>query len=365
MKVPWELSRCQHFTVLGQAYWLTGDERYAEEYVSEISDWIERNPWGQGVNWICAMDVALRAANWIWGFYFFANSRACADAGFRGRMLRSLYLHGEWVFTHIEKGPVNGNHYLTDGTGLVFLGTFFKRAARGREWLDEGRAIVLDEMLRQVEPDGVDFEASTAYHRLVLELFLTSYQLLRIHGETIPAAQWERFERMFEFVEAYVKPDGLAPLLGDADDGRVQILGRQAIGDHRYLLSTAAAIFSRGDFKRRATGFWEESYWLLGPEAASTFEGLPEPVAPPTSAAFPDGGYFILRNADTHVFIDCSNVGMRGMRRPWPQRHPVVRALPRTASPRDRLRSLPVYCFQGVAKPVPEHRLPQHDPGGR
>src|SRR5687768_16789158 len=46
VKVPWELSRCQHFPLLGQAYWLTGDERYAQEYVAEISDWIARNPWG-------------------------------------------------------------------------------------------------------------------------------------------------------------------------------------------------------------------------------------------------------------------------------------------------------------------------------
>jgi hypothetical protein len=313
VKVPWELSRCQHFGVLGQAYWLTGDERYAQEYVDQVSDWIDRNPWGQGVNWICAMDVALRAANWIWGFYFFAASRACATAAFRGRLLRSLYLHGEWVSTHLEKGPVNGNHYLTDGVGLVFLGTFFTRTVKGRHWLDQGRAIVLEEMLVQVTEDGVDFEGSTAYHRLVLELFLTGYQLLRLHGETIPAPQWQRLERMFEFVEAYVKPDGLAPLVGDADDGRVQILGRQAIGDHRYLLSTAAVIFSRGDFKRGAGAFWEESFWVLGPEAATAFDRLAVATEPPASTAFVAGGYFVLREADTHVFIDCANVGMRGI----------------------------------------------------
>lgn len=313
VKVPWELSRCQHFALLGQAYWLTGDERYADEYVREITDWIARNPWGQGVNWICAMDVALRAANWIWGFYFLSGSRACADPAFQGRLLRSLYLHGEWVSSHLEKGPVNGNHYLTDGAGLVFLGSFFKRTAAGRRWLAEGRAIVLDEMLIQVTEDGVDFEASTAYHRLVLELFLTAYQLLRLHGEDIPPAQWQRFERMFEFVEAYVKPDGLAPLVGDADDGRVQILGRQAIGDHRYLLSTAAVVFERPDFKRGAGAFWEESFWMLGPEAAAAFDRLALPPDPPRSAAFMSGGYFVLRRGGTHVFIDCANVGMRGV----------------------------------------------------
>lgn len=313
VKVPWELSRCQHFAVLGQAYWLTGDERYAQEYVDQVTDWIDRNPWGQGVNWICAMDAALRAVNWMWGFHFFAGSPACGSPAFRERLLGSLHLHGEWIATHLEKGPVNGNHYLSDAVGLVFLGTFFRGTPKGRGWLDAGRAIVLDEMLVQVTEDGVDFEASTAYHRLVLELFLTAYQLLRLHGETIPPAQWQRLERMFEFVEAYVKPDGLAPLVGDADDGRVQILGHQAIGDHRYLLSTGAAIFARGDFKRGAGVFWPESFWMLGPDAAARFDALPAPHQAPISKAFADGGFCILRDRDTHVFIDCGNVGMRGI----------------------------------------------------
>ena len=313
VKVPWELSRCQHFGVLGQAYWLTGDERYAREYFDEITDWIARNPWGQGVNWICAMDVALRAINWIWGFYFFNGSEACRSAAFRGGLLRSLFLHGEWINSHLEKGPVNGNHYLSDGAGLVFLGTFFKRAEKAGAWLDVGRSIVFDEMPLQVSSDGVDYEGSTAYHRLVLELFLTSYQLLRLHDERIPGAQWERLERMAEFVEAYVTPGGLAPLLGDADDGRVQILGRQPIGDHRYLLSTAAVLFGRGEFKRGAGRFHEESFWMLGPDGMAAFDRIDEPAAPPVSRAFESGGYYVLRTGATHVFVDCANVGMRGI----------------------------------------------------
>ena len=313
VKVPWELSRCQHFPLLGQAYWLTGDERYAREYADEITDWIDRNPWGHGVNWICAMDVALRAISWIWGFYFFNESDACKSARFRSALLRSLFLHGEWVASHLEKGPVNGNHYLSDGAGLVFLGTFFSRAARGRAWLEAGRTIVHEEMLLQVSEDGVDFEGSTAYHRLVMELFLTSYQLLRLHGEQIPSPQWTRLERMADFVEAYVKPDGLAPLVGDADDGRVQMLGRQAIGDHRYLLSTCAVLFDSGELKRAAGEFQEESFWMLGPDGAKTFDRIVAATTPPPSRAFDGGGYYLLRQPGTHVFIDCANVGMRGI----------------------------------------------------
>ena len=44
IKVPWELSRCQHFVWLGQAYWYSSDEKYSSEFVSQVEEWIDRNP---------------------------------------------------------------------------------------------------------------------------------------------------------------------------------------------------------------------------------------------------------------------------------------------------------------------------------
>jgi len=312
VKVPWELSRCQHFTALGQAYWLSADERYPQEFVAEVTDWIAHNPWSYGVNWACAMDVALRAVNWIWGFYFMSGSAACTTSRFRGAFLRALYLHGEYIATHIERSDVNGNHYLCDGVGLVFVGTFFRETRKGQRWLALGKRILVEEIFNQTSDDGVDFEKSTAYHRLVLEAFLTSYSLLQQHGEAVPGACLERLERMVEFVEAYVKPDGGAPLIGDADDGRIQKLGTQSINDHRYLLSTGAAIFARGDFKRAAGQFWDESFWLLGPKAAAAFDAIAPTDTAPASKAFPDGGFYVLRSEQAHVIVDCGEVGMNG-----------------------------------------------------
>ena len=88
--------------MLGQAFWLTGDERYAREFVAEVDDWIDRNPLAYGVNWACAMDVALRAANWMWGFYFMGAAAACAGESFRRKFIRSLYMHGEFVSRNLE-----------------------------------------------------------------------------------------------------------------------------------------------------------------------------------------------------------------------------------------------------------------------
>jgi len=312
VKVPWELSRCQHFIRLGQAYWLTGDERYAHEFTAETADWIASNPFCRGVNWACAMDVALRAVSWIWGFHFFADADACRDPGFRGAFLRSLFLHGEFIVQFLEKADLNGNHYLCDGVGLVFLGSFFGRSTQGQRWLSLGRSIVEGEILKQTTPDGVDFEASIAYHRLVLEAFLTSYLLLRKHGREPPDACWARLARMCDFVAAYTKPNGHAPLIGDADDGRVQILGTEDRNDHRYLLSTAAVVLSRGDFKTTAGRCWGDTFWLLGSDAPARFEELRDAPAESRSRAFAEGGFYILRSRDTHVIVDCGEVGFGG-----------------------------------------------------
>ena len=44
VKVPWELSHCQHFVTLGKAYWYTRDEKYVKDFVEQINDWIDSNP---------------------------------------------------------------------------------------------------------------------------------------------------------------------------------------------------------------------------------------------------------------------------------------------------------------------------------
>ncbi len=312
VKIPWELSRCQHFTTLGQAYWLTGDERYAQEFVDEVTDWIARNPWAYGVNWACAMDVALRAVSWIWGFSFLGDSKACRPRAFRGAFLRALYLHGDYIANHLERGEVNGNHFLCDGVGLVFLGTFFRATPKGRTWLQGGKEIVDAEIFNQTSEDGVDFEKSTAYHRLVLEAFLTSYLLLGLHAEPLSPEWVARLGRMVEFVEAYTKPDGTVPLIGDADDGRIQKLGLQGVNDHRYLLAAGAVLFKRGDFKRAAGTFSDETFWLLGPDGADRFDAIDAETKPVTSKAFDAGGFYVLRTDRAHVIVDCGEVGMHG-----------------------------------------------------
>ncbi len=61
VKAPWELSRLQFLPVLAKANLLTADEKYRMATRELVSDWIDRNPIGMGVNWTIAMEAALRA----------------------------------------------------------------------------------------------------------------------------------------------------------------------------------------------------------------------------------------------------------------------------------------------------------------
>ncbi len=311
VKVPWELSRLQWLIPAGQAYLLDADEAHARAARSVLTEWIESNPYAMSVNWGCAMEAALRLLSWIWLFRAFHASEAWSDAAFRSRFLRGLYLHADFTERFIELSDVNGNHYTADAAGLVCAGLFFGTGADPRRWQHLGWEILTTELPRQVFEDGVDFEASCAYHRLVLELFLIPALCRRNLGLPVPASYREGLLSMARFVAAYTRPDGSAPLWGDADDSRALPLGGQDVNDHRYLLGLVGAAFDAPDLVAAFSGPRAEVLWLLGPEAAAR---LPDRASPPPrpSTAFPTGGVYVMRNATDHVFVDCGPVGLAG-----------------------------------------------------
>jgi hypothetical protein len=333
IKVPWELSRFQHLPTLGKAYWLTSDEKYATEFVNEISDWIDSNPPQYGVNWTCTMDIAIRAVNWIWGYELFKNSPQITDE-LLAKSLRSLIIHARHIAVNLERTSrltelasdllihrefnvgtlkpawrgTNSNHYLSDIVGLVYLGVIFPEFKDAKKWSDFGIKELISEMEGQVYPDGVDYEGSISYHRLVTELFLSATLLCLKNGMTFPKWYIERLEKMIEFVMHYTKPDGTAPQIGDNDDGRLHIVANYGDWnrlDHRYLLSVGAVAFNRADLKQAAGEFHEEAFWLLGKEGLKKFNELPDQKASTDSKALPNGGFYIMRRDSLYMIVDC------------------------------------------------------------
>ncbi|MDP1799686.1 MAG: alginate lyase family protein [Planctomycetaceae bacterium] len=317
VKFAWDVSRLHWLLPTAQAYQLTGDERYAVAVRNVLEQWIAANPCGFGVNWACTMEAALRIFSWTYLFQAFSKSDAWRDEHFRASFLGMLYAHGQFTERYIEYSDVNGNHCTADAAGLVLAGLFFGGGNAPQRWLQFGWKTLCEELPKQVFADGVDFEASVPYHRLVLELFLLPAVYRQRCGLDVPAEYRERLRAMARFTQAYTRPDGSIPYWGDADDARALPLGTQALNDHRYLLQLVGATLNDEDLAQTASGSQSELFWLCGPESVVSPSWGGADFAPATpitaeSAAFRDGGFFVMRNGVDHVFIDCGPVGLAG-----------------------------------------------------
>lgn len=312
IKVPWELARFHQIWWLGKAYWISSSERYAEKFGRLVSDWISANPVGRGVHWTVAMEVAIRACNLICGFAFFAQSPSLSSA-FWDRLARSLFAHGLFIWNNREVSLRNHNHYLANIVGLLFLGLLFRDTPVGRRWFRWSARTLQHEMEHQVTGDGVDYEKAIAYHRLVLELFATAAVLCKVNAIPLAPAFWSRLERMFAFTAHYTRPDGSAPLFGDADDGRLfRFQMNEPMNDHRHVLSVGAVLFDSQLFKSAAGSFSQDALFLLGSEGFERFLKIPAQAPEQSSVIFPDGGFVVFRSSDLHIIADVGDIGMNG-----------------------------------------------------
>jgi uncharacterized heparinase superfamily protein len=309
VKRPWELSRLQWLIPAAQAFQLYGDERYAVAAKDILAQWMTANPYARGVNWSCTMEAALRILSWTYLFHVFAKSNAWRDGAFRSRFLACLYLHGRFTEIHIERSSINGNHLTADAAGLVFAGLFFRGIGAADRWASNGWAELCVEIERQVHPDGVDFEASVPYHRLVTELFALPARYRQASSLPVPESYLARLTAMAQFTLAYTRIDGSSPNWGDADDGRALPFGGQSLDDHRYLIGLVGHMTGDQELAAADRSDGSEIIWHFG---LKTDVNSDMPLAP-QSRAFPSGGVYILRDDRNHVFVDCGPVGLAGL----------------------------------------------------
>jgi hypothetical protein len=308
VKYPWELARCQHWITLGQAFLLSREERFAVEIARELDDFVEANPVGFGINFTCTMDVAIRAVNWAIALQMIRGS-VVFDVPFRVRAYRALYATGVFTRGNLENTyEVTSNHFLANVVGLWFLGTVFEDTAAGREWLAFARESLEREIEIQVLPDGADYESSVPYHRLVTELFLASLWLGECRGTPLSPRYRGRVRDMVDFLASVVRPDGLLPQVGDADDGRLHVFTpTRTPQDPRHLFGPAGAMFNEPAWQALGgrDGEWESAWWGCQADIIVA-EGARR------SRLFPDAGLAVMRSGSHYLLGTNGIVGTKG-----------------------------------------------------
>lgn len=316
-KLIWELNRHQYFLTLGKAYLYTDDERYADCFVDHLESWMDANPPKRGINWASSLEVAYRAIAWIWALHFFRDSDGLTPGRFL-RIAKFLELHGNHVETYLSTYFSPNTHLTGEALGLVYLGTTFPEMKRAERWTSLGWRILLDQLDRHVEEDGVYFERSTYYHRYTTDIYL--HARLLGSAEHAPDAAKEAIpgidaglRKLLDHLMYISKPDGTTPLVGDDDGGRLLPLDSRRRDDFRAALATGAVLFGREDYAFVADEPAEETLWLLGSEGPGRFDSLRGREPKSASRPFRSGGFFVMRdgwNAEAnYMLLDCGPHG--------------------------------------------------------
>ena len=308
-KVPWELSRCHQLLTLARAARVFEDDSYAVALESQLSHWLDANPPGVGINWVTPMEVGIRAVNLVWSVSTLEEWRPL-QLDLRDRLIMSLRWHGRHIFANLEGTPfLRSNHYLGDILGLLVLGAVLDGEPEAARWFDFARRSFEHEITTQVRDDGVSFEASLAYHGLVLEMFVIAASVASWSGRPFTPSFHERLRQMAEASRILRHPNGRIPLFGDQDSGRILPAGFARPPTHDNLLWAVAAVL--GDARPIEGPVHSEVAWTFGIKAWEHAAGL-RAASPAAPTAFPQGGFFALRSQRAHLAIRCGDVGQNG-----------------------------------------------------
>jgi hypothetical protein len=314
-KVTWELNRHRHFVTFGQAYWLTGDERFADAFVSQASSWMDSNPPGRGINWASSLEVAFRSISWLWAWHLLAGSERL-DAKFVKRMLKHLVAHGRHIETYLSYYFSPNTHLTGEALGLFYLGTCLRELGRAAAWREKGLGVLLEQLPLQVRADGVYFEQASYYHRYTADFYTHLLILARANGTGLPREVEDRLSMMLDHLMWITRPGGRSSLIGDDDGGRLISLGERAADDFRDTLATGAALFARGDWKFVAGDRAVETLWLLGPAGIEAYDGIEAERPQGCSREFKESGYYVMRNGwsedSSYVLVSCGPQGAGG-----------------------------------------------------
>ena len=247
-KFVWETNRLYCLNILGMAYRLTGQRRYANKVFEILASWMESNPYPQGVNWTSGIELSTRIANLVWGLSTLIGrpiSKVEAEL-----INRFVWLHGKHLYRYPSKYSSNNNHAIAEAFALFLIGVYFSELDEAKKWFSFGKKVLDREAARQILPDGGSYEYTTTYLSIVFDFFLF-YKLVceKNHIEYARIVN-DRLEQSCEFIDSLMDRNGNMPNIGDQDSAVLVNFGIDNHENFKSILNTGAVLFKRPEFRQ-------------------------------------------------------------------------------------------------------------------
>ncbi|MBU0996183.1 MAG: heparinase II/III family protein [Proteobacteria bacterium] len=316
VKFVWEINRLDFLPTLGLAYFLTGNQPYADKILDIVREWQKENPYPNGVNWISGIEMGLRVANLVWAIsYLSAYDFKETDYEILNRF---MYFHGRHLYRYPSKYSSNNNHTLAEALGLFLVGFYFPHLKGSEKWFDFGKHVLEREVERQILPDGGSFEYTTTYLSFVIDFFLLFKIVCDQNHVSYSQMINERLKKSAEFISALMDDQGHLPNIGDQDSAVLVNFGLNNWENFTSFLNTAAVLFNRTDLIK--THFPDiKTLLLLGKKTVFQMDGKirtenEEPIFKTTAKQFKESGLAVIHdiqgNKTIHFVGNATKLGM-------------------------------------------------------
>lgn len=306
VRYVWELNRQSHLAVLAKAYYLTGEERYAEEVLRQMESWIKQNPYLYTINWFSGLELGVRLINWVWALKFVQEYHGLTEERFR-RILCSIELQAGTIERNLSLYSSANNHLTGEAAALQLVYSVFPELKESKKWKKKSEKLLL-ETFNQIHNDGVGAEQSVNYLLFILDLYLQAYL---IAGRKMPKEIREKMKKAGEFLCCLMDGREKLPEIGDSDDAHLIDLLENSRDKGESMLNTLAILFSDSRFKQFGRRLDEKTFWLCGLYGVKEYKALRKKTENQemSSRLFTEGGYLISKSKDASLIFDCGRLG--------------------------------------------------------
>lgn len=194
----WQVNRHSYWGNMARAYTATGDEKYAEAFEKQLLRWIGQTEAGEewnvpGSAWR-TIECGIRLlGSWQVAFDGFRKSPSVSDFAL---LLMIASMHRQSL--HLLNHPTKGNWLMMELNGIYTFSGLFGELSDAEENRRLAAERLLEEMQKQILPDGMHDELSPDYQLVVFNCGANFYSLavgLGLSAE-IPEAFVEVLERI-------------------------------------------------------------------------------------------------------------------------------------------------------------------------
>lgn len=313
-KVLWEIGRHQHLVPLALAYAVTKERDYASLIISQINGWMDQSPFGRGIHWCSALEVALRLISWSFIHSFLSLREPeglFALIKNREQLEEVIYQHAYFINHYLSRYSSANNHLIGELVGLWVGCNVFDLGQAGRSWKRRAKEELEREAIKQVWDDGVDKEQAVYYHLWVLEYLFLAWLVGERVKDQFSQKFYQRILVMVDFLEAVRPAGGEMPQLGDSDDGYVVRFEPEFPADPYVDVVSSIRVVLNG-INRDTLKVSQKSFWyhrIIGQKTVQTAQGIIPKQPKGAFRVFPQGGYAILAGEDSHLVFDSGPLG--------------------------------------------------------